>query len=166
VGRTAHFLFASEGKMVRQVGKELYDILNPAVAALGYELVGAEYLAQGKNSVLRVYIDSEEGVSVEDCARASHQISGVLDIEDPIKGEYVLEVSSPGLDRPLFNLAQFERFAGRRVRLLLGVPHDGRRKMTGGLCGVRDGKVVLEMEGEEILLAPEEIEKARLVPEL
>ncbi len=162
----AHFLFANEGQMVRQVGRELYDILNPAVAALGYELVGAEYLAQGRHSVLRVYIDSEEGVSVDDCARVSHQISGVLDIEEPIKGEYILEVSSPGLDRPLFNLNQFERFAGKQVRLLLGVPRDGRRKMTGRLCGVRDGRVVLEMEGEEIQLFPEEIDKARLVPEL
>ncbi len=152
--------------MVRQVSKELYDILGPAVAASGYELVGAEYLPQGRHSVLRVYIDSEEGVSVDDCARASHQISGALDIEDPIKGEYVLEVSSPGLDRPLFNLAQFERFAGRRVRLLLGMPREGRRKLSGRLGGVRDGKIVLESEGEEILLVPEEIDKARLVPEL
>ncbi len=152
--------------MVRQVSRELYDILHPAVAALGYELVGAEYLPQGKHSILRVYIDSDQGVSVDDCARASHQISGVLDIEDPIKGEYVLEVSSPGLDRPLFNLTQFECFTGKRVRLLLGIPREGRRKMSGRLGGVRDGKVVLEMEGEEILLAPEEIDKARLVPEL
>ncbi len=152
--------------MVRQAAEHLYELLTPAVTALGYELVGVEHIMQGKHSVLRVYIDADDGITVDDCARASHQISGVLDIEDPIRGEYSLEVSSPGLDRPLFTLAHFERFTGRLARLVLNTPWQGRRKMTGRLGGVRDQKIVVDVEGEEALLTLQEIDKARLVPEL
>ncbi|HHL45852.1 MAG TPA: ribosome maturation factor RimP [Gammaproteobacteria bacterium] len=151
---------------MRQAAEHLYELLTPAVTALGYELVGVEHIMQGKHSVLRVYIDAEDGVTVDDCARASHQISGVLDIEDPIRGEYSLEVSSPGLDRPLFTLAHFERFAGQLARLVLNTPWQGRRKLTGRLGGVREQKVVLDVDGEEALLTLQEIDKARLVPEL
>ena len=151
---------------MRQAAEHLYELLTPAVTGLGYELVGVEHIMQGKHSVLRVYIDAEDGITVDDCARASHQISGVLDIEDPVRGEYALEVSSPGLDRPLFTLAHFERFTGRLVRLVLNTPWQGRRKMTGRLGGVRGRKVVLDVDGEEALLTLQEIDKARLVPEL
>ncbi len=152
--------------MVRQAAEHLYELLTPAVTALGYELVGVEHIMQGKHSVLRVYIDAADGITVDDCARASHQISGVLDVEDPIRGEYSLEVSSPGLDRPLFTLAHFERFAGQMARLVLNTPWQGRRKMTGRLGGVRDRKVILDVDGEEVLLTLQQIDKARLVPEL
>ncbi len=151
---------------MRQAAEHLYELLAPAVTVLGYELVGVEYLAQGKHSVLRVYIDADGGITVDDCARASHQISGVLDIEDPVRGEYSLEVSSPGLDRPLFALAHFERFSGRQARLVLNAPWRGRRKITALLRGVREQKVILAVDGEEVPLSLEEIDKARLVPEL
>jgi len=151
---------------VRQAAEHLYELLTPAVTALGYELVGVEHIMQGKHTVLRVYIDADEGITVDDCARASHQISGVLDIEDPIRGEYSLEVSSPGLARPLFTLAHFERFAGQMVRLVLNTPWQGRRKMTGRLGGVCDHEVVLDLDGEEVRLTLQQIDKARLVPEL
>lgn len=151
---------------MRQAAEQLYGLLTPAVTALGYELVGVEHIRQGKHSVLRVYIDSDAGVTVDDCARVSHQISGVLDVEDPVRGEYSLEVSSPGLDRPLFSLAHFERFRGHRVRLVLGTPRDGRRRITGRLEGIRDQQVVVEMDGERLLFTLAEIDKARLVPEL
>ena len=144
----------------------MYELLTPAVTALGYELVGVEHLRQGKHSVLRVYIDSESGVTVEDCALVSHQVSGVLDVEEPVRGEYSLEVSSPGLDRPLFTLTQFERFRGRQARLLLAAPHEGRRKFSGRLEGVRDGQVVIDVDGEQLLFSLAEIDRARLVPEL
>ncbi len=150
---------------MRQAARHLYDLLAPAVTALGYELVGVEHLMQGKHSVLRVYIDAEDGITVDDCARASHQISGVLDIEDPVRGEYSLEVSSPGLDRPLFTLAHFEYFTGQMARLVLNTPWRGRRKMIGRLVGVREQKVVLDVDGEGVLLTLQEIDKARLVPE-
>ncbi len=152
--------------MVRQAADRLYRLLTPAVTALGYELVGVEHLRQGRHSVLRLYIDSDSGVTVEDCARVSHQVSGVLDVEDPVRGEYSLEVSSPGLDRPLFSLAQFERFRGRRARLVLATPRAGRRKFSGRLEGVRDGRVVVEVDGEQLLFSLAEIDRARLVPEL
>ncbi len=152
--------------MVRQAAEHLYELVTPAVTALGYELVGLEYLAQGRHSVLRVYIDADAGVTVDDCARVSHQISGVLDVEEPIRGEYALEVSSPGLDRPLFTLDHFERFKGRQVRLVLNAPWQGRRKLTGRLRGVQDETIALDLDGEQLLLTLAEIDKARLVPEL
>lgn len=150
--------------MAQATGK-LESLLDPAVSALGYELVGIEYLSQGRHSLLRVYIDSEAGITVDDCERASRQISGVLDVEDPISGQFTLEVSSPGLDRPLFTAEHYERFAGNLVQIRLHAPIDGRRKFKGHLHGVRDGNVIVEVDGEEMALPLEGIEKAQLVPE-
>ncbi len=150
--------------MSRQA-EHIQALIEPVVAALGYELIGVEYLPQGKHSLLRVYIDSEEGVSVDDCERVSHQVSGILDVEDPIHGRYTLEVSSPGLDRPLFTGAQYERFAGSTVRIRLKTLTGGRRKYTGMLMGFRDGNVVLREDSEEVLIPLERIEKANVVPQ-
>ena len=140
------------------------SLIEPAVTALGYELVGVEFI-HGKPGLLRVYIDQEGGIGVDDCQQASHQISGILDVEDPIRGQYSLEVSSPGLDRPLFRAEDFERFAGREVKLRLLAPVDGRRKFTGVLGGLRDGQVVVVMNDEELVVALDEIDQARLVPD-
>lgn len=150
---------------MKRVPEPLLKIVGPAVTGLGYELVGVEYQPQPRNSVLRVYIDQPEGITVDDCERVSHQLSGVLDVEDPIRGHYTLEVSSPGLDRPLFTAEQFERFAGNRVRIRLGAPLDGRRNFTGRLCGVENGNVVIEVDGDETHLPLESIDQARLAPE-
>lgn len=134
---------------------------------LGYELVGIEFQPRRDNSLLRVYIDSEAGITLDDCQRASHQIGGVLDVEDPIAGRYTLEVSSPGLDRPLIEAAHFVRFAGSQARLHLKDLLDGRRKLLGRLLGMRDGEVVIaDGEGREWRVPLERIEKARLVPEI
>lgn len=134
---------------------------------MGYELVGVEYLSgyQGGN-LLRVYIDSEHGIQMEDCTRVSHQLSGVLDVEDPIQGEYNLEVSSPGMDRPLFDKVHFERFAGHQINIRLAHGIDNRRKFKGLLKGVEDGNVLLEVEGELFSLPLDSISEARLIPEL
>lgn len=140
-------------------------MLRPAVEALGYELVGVELLRNGRQSLLRIYIDTETGITVDDCERVSHQVSGVLDVEDPIRGEYTLEVSSPGLDRPLFNAEHFERFAGREVRVKLKVPVEGRRKIRGTLAGVHDGNVLVQEGDEAFSLPMDAIATARLVPE-
>lgn len=145
--------------------KQLHALIEPAVTVLGYELVGVEFLPSRNRSLLRVYIDSTQGVSLNDCARASHQISGVLDVADPIAGEYALEVSSPGLNRPLFTPEHFERFAGSRVRVRLSAPHDGRRNFSGELQGVREGTVLVQEEGIERSLPIDKIAKARLVPD-
>lgn len=151
---------------MRQASENIYALITPVVEALGYELVGIEYLPQGRNSLLRIFIDSAEGIRIDDCERVSHQVSGVLDVEDPIKAAYSLEVSSPGLDRPLFRAEHFARFAGQQVKLLLQAPMDGRRKFTGELCGMEGGDVILTVDGQRVAVAFAAIEKANLVPEI
>ena len=142
------------------------EMLEPAVRSLGYELVGVEYRGGGKGGgLLRVYIDSEQGITVDDCQKVSYQVSGVLDVNDPIPGHYTLEVSSPGMDRPLFRPEDYRRFAGSLVKLRLAYPVDGRRKFTGRLRGLDDGNVLLELEGAQVSLPLEQVEQARLVPE-
>ena len=143
---------------------ELRELIEPAVTAMGFELVGVEF-HPGKNGVLRVYIDHEDGISVDDCQAVSHQVSGILDVEDPIRGQYSLEVSSPGLDRPLFQARDFDRFAGSEVSLRLLAPLNGRRKFKGILGGLRDGQVVVKMNDEELVVRLDEIDQARLVPD-
>jgi ribosome maturation factor RimP len=115
--------------------------------------------------VLRVYIDHADGIGLEDCEAVSHQLSGVLDVEDPISGQYDLEVSSPGLDRPLFELEHYRRFSGERVRLRLFEKRDGRRRFDGPHHRRRRQRVLLDQDGEQIALAIGDIESARLVPE-
>lgn len=146
--------------------ERLRQLLVPAVTALGFEFWGVELLRKGRALTLRVYIDAEDGVSVDDCAAASRQVSAVLDVEDPISGEYVLEVSSPGMDRPLFDLAHYAAWAGADVRLSLRVAFDGRRRFAGRLLGVEGEDVVLHVDGEEYLLPFEQIERANVVPDL
>jgi ribosome maturation factor RimP len=147
-------------------------LVRSVVEPMGYELVGVEYFQRGKGgAVLRVYIDQLEGdgakgITLDDCGAVSHQLSGVLDVEDPIAGNYDLEVSSPGLDRPLFEAEHFERFCGHKARLELTAMLQGRRKLLGSLAGLSGEKVLLDVDGEiwEIPLAA--IGSARLVPEL
>ena len=149
-----------------QATDRLTTLIASAVQALDYELVGVEHQAQGKHSVVRVFIDSEEGVTLADCERVSHQISGVLDVEDPIRGRYNLEVSSPGLDRPLFTLEHYARFLGEKVKLRLRQAVEGRRKLAGRIDRV-EGEVIHIMDdaGQTYELKVDEIEKANLVPD-
>ena len=150
---------------MRQAPANILNVVEPVVESLGFELVGAEYLVQGSDGLLRVYIDAENGIDVEDCRRVSHQLSGVLDVEDVIKGHYSLEISSPGLDRPLFKAEHFERFAGAEIKLRLDAPQDGRRKFRGVLVGIQDGDVTLLVDGEEVQIPLAAIDKANLVPQ-
>ncbi|MGO2131583.1 MAG: ribosome maturation factor RimP [Halomonas sp.] len=143
----------------------LHALVEPVVDAMGFELWGVDYISQGKHSRLLIYIDQESGVSVDDCADVSRQVSAVLDVEDPIAGEYRLEVSSPGMDRPLFTLDQFERYAGHVVSVKLRVAFDGRRKFQGLLAGVEADEVLLQVDGEEYCFPVEIIEQARVVPQ-
>ena len=124
-----------------QQAKRVQELIEPVINSLGYECVGVEYLPQGRHSLLRIYIDKEDGIGVDDCETISHQVSGVLDVEDPIKGQYNLEVSSPGLDRPLFTLEHYVRFIGETVNVRLRSALHGRRKFTGK---------ILSVDGEEI----------------
>lgn len=143
--------------------QRIHQLIEPTVSALGVELWGVEYLSQGRHSVLRVYIDREEGgVTLDDCERVSRQVSAILDVEDPIAGEYTLEVSSPGLDRPLFEAAHYLRFTGHEVRLQLRTPLEGRRRLKGVIRAVSDDVLSLEFEGETIEFPLTQIERARL----
>jgi ribosome maturation factor RimP len=159
------------------VREKLIGLLEPVVEGLGYELVELEFHAAGRNSVLRLYIDrlpgtppaaelregeSQGGIGVDDCETVSRQVSALLDVEDPIPSEYALEVSSPGLDRPLRKPGHYERFKGQRARLELGVPQDGRRRYTGTLLGFTDGVVGIEVDGVDHHLPFSAIERARL----
>ena len=146
---------------------QLQELLEPSVTALGLELWGVEYASQGRHSTLRVYIentDREAGISVDDCARVSHQVSGILDVEDPIAGEYRLEVSSPGMERPLYTLEQFAQYVGHPMKIRLRMAFEGRRKFEGVFKGIEnDDELVLKVEGEEYLLPFEWLDKANLV---
>jgi ribosome maturation factor RimP len=151
---------------MKQDPLQLGALLEPAIEALGYQLVGVEYRSGGPGgALLRVYIDNEPGITADDCERVSYQVSGLLDVNDPIPGHYTLEVSSPGLDRLLFRREDYERFAGNLVKLRMAVPQAGRRKYQGRLLRLEDGNVVVEQDGEEVTLALDQIEQARLVPE-
>jgi ribosome maturation factor RimP len=146
--------------------QQITGLLGPTVEALGFELWGVEYLSQGRHSLLRVYIDAESGITVEDCARVSAQISSLLDVEEPISGEYTLEVSSPGMDRLLFRLDQYPGFVGETVELRLRSPFEGRRKFKGVLTGIEGEDVVIRVDDHEYLLPHSAIDKARIEPRI
>mgnify|MGYP003419483084 FL=1 len=144
--------------------EQLQALLAPVIEALGYECWGLEFLSQGRHSLLRIYIDHADGILVEDCEKVSRQVSGVLDVEDPISNEYTLEVSSPGMDRPLFALEQFAKHAGELVKIKLRSPYEGRRNFQGSLRGVEEQDVVVLVDDHEYLLPIDLIEKANIVP--
>lgn len=143
----------------------LAALLEPLIADLGYEFVGLDYSSKAKNPVLLVYIDRPDGIAVEDCERVSREIAALLDVEDPIPGHYVLEVSSPGLDRPLFTPAHFDRFRGEVAQLSVFAPVSGRRKFKGRIIGVEDGVIAIDQDGTTVRIEHANIAKARLVPD-
>lgn len=145
---------------------ELKQLLGPVVEALGCELWGLELQTGGKTKLLRIYIDrAEDGIGVDDCERVSRQASAVLDVEEAINGEYILEVSSPGMDRPLYELSQYEQYIGEDISLRLRFPYEGRRNFKGRLTGIDDDEIVLVVTDHEFLFPVEGIEKANLVPQ-
>jgi len=145
--------------------EQLHELLAPIVLALGYQCWGIEFLAQGRHSLLRVYIDHENGIAVEDCEKVSRQISALLDVEDPIHGEYNLEVSSPGLDRPLFDAAQFAAYVGSEVKIRLTAPLEGRRNLQGVIDSIEDETVrVLGGQGQDWHLPLAAIDRANVIP--
>jgi ribosome maturation factor RimP len=143
--------------------ERLLVLLEPVVEGLGYELVELEH----KGTLLRVYIDrrapAEGGVTVEDCEKASKAVSATLDASDPIPGHYTLEVSSPGFDRPLRKPEHFLAHAGKRAKLELATPLDGRRRFTGTLLGLDGEAVVMEVDGQTFRIPQGALERARLV---
>lgn len=152
---------------------EITALLAPTVAALGLELLGVEYLPAPGSAVLRLYIDRPgvdasaegQGVGIEDCESVSREVSAQLDVEDPISGNYTLEVSSPGVDRPLFAPAQFARFAGETAKVALKLPQDGRRRLQGRIVEVAGDRIAFEVDGARIEVEADNIDRARLVPD-
>jgi len=149
------------------VTAQLNDLLEPLIDDLGYEFVGLEYWSNPRNRLLRVYIDAEpDGIGVEDCERVSREVSALLDVEDPINGEYTLEVSSPGVERPLFRGAQYQRFVGETAKVEMRSPIEGRRKFKGAIVAADENQVVLSVDGTEWTLALEDVVRARLAPDM
>ncbi len=145
---------------------ELAALIQPAVAAAGVDFWGLEFLQTQRSSLLRIYIDHADGVTVEDCARVSHQVSGVLDVADPINGEYRLEVSSPGWDRPLFRAEQYPAYVGQKLKVKTLVPLQGRRQFTGVLESCTGGAITLKLSEDKIVtLDFAQIDKAQVVPD-
>lgn len=138
-------------------------MISVPVEALGFEFVGLEFI-RARVSTLRVYIDNENGITVDDCAEVSHQVSAVLDVEDPISELYNLEISSPGFERPLFTVAHYQHFIGKEVNLILRIAMQNRRKWRGIIKAVDDEMITVTVDGKDEVFALKNIQKANLVP--
>lgn len=141
----------------------IHELLQPGADALGYELVAVE-MSGGDTSIVRIYIDTANGVTVTDCSKASRQFSAILDVEDPISNRYTLEVSSPGMDRPLAKPEHFKKVIGSDVKIKMATLVNGRRRFTGELIEATDAFIVVEVDGEQTELLYDEMDRARLVP--
>jgi ribosome maturation factor RimP len=148
-----------------KISDKINELITPSIEDLGYELVGVEYISSGKHSILRVYIDTDQGVYINDCEKVSHQLSSIFDVEDPISGQYHLEVSSPGVERPLFTLAHYQRFLGHEIKCRTLRAIEGRRRFSGTLGSVSEKNNHIELVTElgSIILDIDLIEKAHLI---
>jgi ribosome maturation factor RimP len=144
--------------------RQLTEMLVSPVEAAGYELVGLEFIRAGEHSTLRIYIDSDNGINVDDCAEVSHQVGAVLEVEDPISVAYYLEVSSPGLSRPLFSIAHYQQFIGHEVSLVLKMAVMNSRKWKGVIQSVAGETITVNVNGQEEEFALSNISKANLIP--
>lgn len=138
-------------------------MLRPAVEEVGKDLLGCEFISAGNHSVLRLFIDHVNGINVDDCAEVSRQVGAILDVEDPISSEYSLEVSSPGLDRPLFELSQFQAVIGETINVKLSIPLNGRRKFKGKLEAIENDTLIVKLDGQDYELLYSNIDKANVV---
>lgn len=141
---------------------EVEQIIKPIVEDMGYVIWGCEYLSQGKHSLLRIYIDHDDGIGIEDCQRVSREISSVLDVEDPIPGQYSLEVSSPGIPRPLFHPWQYQLFVDQIIKIKVFKPIDGKRTFSGTIVSVDEDKLTLKVDDDELEIFISNIVKAYL----
>ena len=148
-----------------KITEKITDLINPVLEDMGYELVGVEYAAGGKHTILRVFIDTDNGIGIDDCEKVSHQLSAIFDVEDPIASQYNLEISSPGIERPLFHIGHYQRFLGNDVSLRLVRPINGQRKFKGAIGSVSEVSHTIELVTElgPITLDIDMIEKANLI---
>ncbi|NKF49706.1 ribosome maturation factor RimP [Shewanella sp. WXL01] len=142
---------------------KLVEMLTGPVEALGFDLWGIEYIQAGKHSVIRVFIDAENGINIEDCAEASRQVSAILDVEDPISTEYTLEVSSPGVDRPLFSAEQYAAYIGEDAKVQLTMPVNGSRNLKGKITAVDGQMLTFTVDGKELIVALDNIRKGNVI---
>ena len=145
--------------------RQVFDLIEPVLDGIGFELVDVEYLSKYGNWVLRVYIDKEGGVTIDDCARVSGELGFLIDIKDIIGHKYILEVSSPGLNRPLKKETDFIRAVDKKIKVKMAAPINGRRNFSGYLKDFKDKKILIEDEGGLITLPWPEVDKANLVYE-
>lgn len=157
------FWHFGEVKHMRRVSPGIESVIEPVVSGLGYEYVGAQFGQAENGQTLRVFIDTDNGVVVEDCVTVSKQLSAVLDVEDTIKSAYQLEVSSPGIDRPLFTMSHFSKQISEVIKVKMAVAVDGRRNFKGKLVAAGDDEVVIEVDGIDYNLPVSDIEEAQLV---
>ncbi len=146
-------------------GTELQKLLEPAIERLGYELADLEVRLGGKGGLVRVTIDKDDGIGLEDCEKVSRQVSSLMDVEDPIAGQYTLEVSSPGMDRPLYKLEHYQQYVGEQISVKLTRTFEKRKKIQGRLNAVEGDEIIIQFEDEEFVLPLEWIEKAKLIPQ-
>jgi ribosome maturation factor RimP len=152
-------------KPAESVKREVNRLIEPIIDEMGFELVNVEYLSEHGRWVLRVYVDEEGGITLDDCARVSREIGNLIDVQDIVPHEYVLEVSSPGLNRPLVREKDFERAVGKKVKLQMVNAVDERRNFTGYLKAFEDGTLHLQMRDKLVLLPRRHVKKANLVYE-
>ncbi|MCW5589232.1 MAG: ribosome maturation factor RimP [Legionellales bacterium] len=145
------------------IATNIAAMIESTVSAEGFELLGCEYMPRGRQSLLRLYIDKDTGITIDDCEKVSRRVSALLDVEDPIHGEYLLEVSSPGIEKPLFKLAHYAKHQGQSVKIRLHVPLAGNRHVTGKIVRVNDNAVTLNVNDEEIQIPFDNISKGKLV---
>ncbi|MCT7940884.1 MULTISPECIES: ribosome maturation factor RimP [Shewanella] len=141
----------------------LVEMLAVPVEALGFQLWGIEYVQAGKHSIVRVFIDHENGINIEDCAEVSRQVSAVLDVEDPISTEFTLEVSSPGVDRPLFNAQQYAAYIGEDAKVQLTMPVAGSRNLKGAISKVEGQMLTIKVDGKDLVVALDNIRKGNII---
>jgi ribosome maturation factor RimP len=159
--------------MMNKINPELYERLVKLIGSMGYELLGCELVSQGRHTLIRIYIDysvvdNQKSITVEDCAQVSYQVSALLDVEDPIQGRYTLEVSSPGIDRPLFKVEHYKKYLGSRVKIKLCSPINKRRQYKGILLRVKGDDICLLVDDleQEVVLPFSIIEKANLIADI
>lgn len=145
------------------VESHLVQLTQSSIEAMGFELLGVEYIRAGSNSIVRFYIDHADGIEVDHCAEVSHQISALLDVDDPINSHYSLEVSSPGIERPLFTLKHYLNFIGEKVRMKLRMPMDGLFKLEGKIVAVESSLITLDVADKLITVSIDNIRKANIV---
>jgi ribosome maturation factor RimP len=156
---------------VSDKANDIANLLAPTVQALGVELLGIEYLPAPGGATVRLYIDVQEAeratrhVNIEDCEAVSREVSAQLDVEDPISGNYTLEVSSPGVDRPLFRLEHYARFVGESAKVVLKLPQERRRRLQGTISRIEGDSIVFTVDDTDMTVAFDNIDKARLVPD-